>query len=455
MKLTRVLTLMLVMCFFASTAMASPDNNVRVAPNGKGDVLIYPLFFNADGGIETKLTVVNTAQDRSTVAKLVVRSHRYSKELLNFFIYLSPADVWEGTLKYDAEKGYVMYSENNSAQARTNVWASSDDPMNQPLSDLELRKGEHYAEDYGDSKVFGYVYVVNAATSSGDVDEITIGDTTRNINNPETPKPFVKKWFDELASDDVYPDNVLSGWMDFNIEGAYTSRLNATVLADYRVTVKPTLGMDTVFGIDAENTLAEVEAALAKDNIVMPYQATATDASIHFFTFPTKYSYLRDDGGTPLVRPGGNTIRGMDIDYPVSPFFYQNASNMQVQEARDIKDLCVEYTPSVYNQEEEKMDDPEKIFSPFRPETGYMCDEVYFWGAYLSDFEAGVTHYDFGNARTEVDGYSFQGAPVIPFVMEVGAQGLSMAYGSWDDGKVTDAEDVEIPFYQYTGTLVP
>jgi len=126
----------MVMMLATTAWAASPADHVKVAPNKQGDVLIYPFYAAIEGGFETKLTVVNTSRTESTVAKLVVRSEVHSQELLDFLIYLSPSDVWTGTLKWDAaEGGPVMYSDDDSVLSAPDTWASADQPVNQPLID--------------------------------------------------------------------------------------------------------------------------------------------------------------------------------------------------------------------------------------------------------------------------------------------------------------------------------
>lgn len=60
-------------------------NHNTQAPNEKGDLLIFPWFMTADGSWNTKFTVINTDQQNCVVAKLVIRSHVKSSELLDFF----------------------------------------------------------------------------------------------------------------------------------------------------------------------------------------------------------------------------------------------------------------------------------------------------------------------------------------------------------------------------------
>ena len=59
--LKAILSIMIFSMIFAGNAFANTlTDHVAQAPNGKGDVLIFPIYF-ASGGWETKLIVTNTS----------------------------------------------------------------------------------------------------------------------------------------------------------------------------------------------------------------------------------------------------------------------------------------------------------------------------------------------------------------------------------------------------------
>jgi hypothetical protein len=92
----------------------SYTDHVSVAPNGKGDLLILPLYVAADGWT-SRIVIVNSSTTRSAVAKLVVRSYFFSQELKDFLVYLSPADMWIGYIRYDKKTGKTqVYSTDSS-----------------------------------------------------------------------------------------------------------------------------------------------------------------------------------------------------------------------------------------------------------------------------------------------------------------------------------------------------
>ena len=84
----------------AATTMGSVAqlSAMELSEKGVGQALIGPLYF-AQLGFETDVTVVNTRTDAAVKAKVVFRSSVDSVEVLDFIIYLSPGDVWRGTVQ--------------------------------------------------------------------------------------------------------------------------------------------------------------------------------------------------------------------------------------------------------------------------------------------------------------------------------------------------------------------
>ncbi|MCP4687603.1 MAG: hypothetical protein GY859_06095, partial [Desulfobacterales bacterium] len=117
-KLTSCAVLLMAVILFVAPAYAvDQDQHVIQAPNGKGDVLIFPHYIALAGGWETKLIVVNTDTQRSIVAKVIIRSATYSQELRDFLIYLSPADVWTGRIYNHEVDGATIESGDDSVVA--------------------------------------------------------------------------------------------------------------------------------------------------------------------------------------------------------------------------------------------------------------------------------------------------------------------------------------------------
>jgi len=75
-----------------AVGIANMSNAININPDGSGQVLIYP-YYTIDGGNDTLISVVNTANE---VKAVKVRFHESynSREPLDFNLYLSPFDVW-------------------------------------------------------------------------------------------------------------------------------------------------------------------------------------------------------------------------------------------------------------------------------------------------------------------------------------------------------------------------
>ncbi len=416
-NLFKALMLSLLTVFVASSVWAnSPTDHVKIAPNNKGDVLHFPMYAAIAGGFETKFTVVNTSTDTSSVAKLVVRSQRNSQELLDFLIYLTPTDVWTGTLKFDPVDGPIMYSEDDSVLAEPGEFASAKNPFTAALAKPDC-------DD--DMNLLGYVNIINSAT-------------TDEYGSPPVDKEKLYDWYNGLTSisNEVEPQNVLAGWMDFNIADLnLTAGLNAVTLRDYKNEEKLTVAQETRLGLDkANNNLLEVEAALSKDHIAMPY-VKGNDISLHFMTFPTKFTEF-----------DGCTCEGAK-----SPFFSQN---------NETEGCEVVYSANIYDTEEETTTTPKQIVSPApkTPEDAFIA-ELNWVTSTVSPFSEGWINYDFktninetkGYMANETDDIGFTGVPAVPTVLNVGASGLSLKYAAWSDGEVTSTSyGGPLEDYQYS-----
>jgi hypothetical protein len=432
-KLFKVFALFSVLLFL-STPVWSFDyfDHVSQAPNGKGDVLIYPTYLVLDGSFETKIQVINTSEHASAVAKVVIRSAVYSQELRDFFIFLSPTDMWEGVLKI-SNGNVVIYSEDGSTlTSSAPTFASADSPFEfelvQPIcNDTEI---------YGYAEVFlGYVFDEDAF-DDGDRINLTeaivpkeviynayVGDGTLQSPNPiagDFPA-FVDPQYRNILAGNMQIQAPLAGW---------SSALNATVLKDYGVQTALTPAVETVFDAPAaDNNFIEVEAALSKNWVGMPYNydVEGGNFTLHMFNFPTK-----------LMRRTTECIyvpRGLYEGFP------------QV----DVAILGLD-------TEENSKETLTPIVSPFDPEVTTFDEEVSLW--FPSSYEKGWYRYILDNGPTSgetvsLDGLTYTGAPVIPFALNFGADGFSTMYAFWTDGTVTadDLNDLPLRGYQYVNSF--
>lgn len=80
-----------------AVGVISSAQAVHVNPDGTGQVLVFP-YFNGKGGYVTNVNIVNST-DQTKAVKIRFREGRNSNDVLDFNIYMSPEDVWTGTVK--------------------------------------------------------------------------------------------------------------------------------------------------------------------------------------------------------------------------------------------------------------------------------------------------------------------------------------------------------------------
>ncbi len=79
-----------------AAGLATTAHAVNLNPDGLGQALIYP-YYGVNSGNQTIITVVNTANDVKAVKVRFLES-RNSREVIDFNLYLSPFDVWTGSV---------------------------------------------------------------------------------------------------------------------------------------------------------------------------------------------------------------------------------------------------------------------------------------------------------------------------------------------------------------------
>lgn len=381
--------------------------HVTTAPNGKGDLVVYPVYM-ASEGLETKITVINTSLTHSVVAKLIVRSQVYSQEVLDFMLYLSPTDMWIGTLKHGAN-GPVMVS--------TDLSGPTFPSAGQPLA---------VANCSGDTNEYGYVEIIEAWSGT--------------LGAPPVAKDLIRTTYEAfpIPYDVAQTVNTLAGSYMISVPAVgWEASDNAVVFKDYDNLTRLSVGLYTLLGQDSFNLIHEVDAAFNKKNIAMTFNSSSeSGGTLHMFTFPTKQSYI-----------AGNCTYAARF----SPYFPDNGT--------------VRYHMRVQDNEEHTTQDPDDPFSPTDdPEILSMRFELNIKDV-LKDSIKNIPFFDFGwmlyhtflddkvTSSTNRSGQvlAYDGVPVIPVIVDFN-NGLSLRTAAWTDGTVTDGVN-PIPGYQYTAGL--
>jgi len=422
-KLVCCLSVLAMVLTIGTAAMAMNfADHVKIAPNGKGDMLIYPVYAVANGGWETKIWVTNTAVDRSVVAKVVFRSMKNTEELRDFLIYLSPTDVWNCVIRMGASGQPEIYSTDDSALVSTSQWASTDNPLQVDLATPSCAD---------DTNVMGYVEIFMSAHSTSIGTGANSAGTLVSLNAPPVPKQAVWAAHQSAGpgSQNMVTDgiNVLAGHAEFrNLSLGHNSVYSATVFRDYDPTLNNPTGLSpiaytTIGENGAWNSVGEVEAALSKNSIAMPYSSQS--GTVHFLTFPTK------------VTINSATSCGLGRS-SLSPFFQQFVTTTASTH------LCVPFTGTDYDLKENSKKSS-TVFSP-SPAADQLCGEVNYvhgfpyaegWSNYT--FATGTTVFPtMQNKLAAINDGSYTGVPVIGTVINLGADGLWGLNAAYTDGMV-------------------
>lgn len=420
LKYAALIATVLVIC--SSAWAATYTDHINTAPNNKGDMLIFPWYLALDGGWQTKLTVINTDEYYSVVAKVVIRSFKNSDELLDFLIYLTPADVWTGKIYFDTASGKVkIFSDDDSILTDTApTWASATVPVDYPLYDAAC------ADDGG---FLGYIEVIEANYYEIDADG-------KDLPGPGVDKDALWQAHQD-SSIPVATIDVLAGFMEVgNPVLGLSTTYPSTTFRDYENRRKLDAGDETKIGELCNNSMAEIEASFTKDAIAMPY-VKGDNVALHFFTFPTKLTDFSDCADVTTS----------------SPYFLDNMVTSGGNPT------CIEYSLRTYDLTELYPTAPGSPFSggPKSPKK-YFCDEVNIILSSDFAYPEGWGRYIFSDSTSDLtlneDPLSYAGAPVIPTFLYIGTNGLSGAYGAWTDSEVTDGLNALVD-YQYTDLLLP
>ncbi|MEZ5447691.1 MAG: hypothetical protein R3E89_01225 [Thiolinea sp.] len=94
--------------FIGLAGIMSSAQAVHVNADGTGQVLIFP-YFNAHPGYVTNINLINST-DETKAVKIRFREADRSNDVLDFNIYMSPHDVWTGSIAGVEDKGSIIGS---------------------------------------------------------------------------------------------------------------------------------------------------------------------------------------------------------------------------------------------------------------------------------------------------------------------------------------------------------
>ena len=432
----------------------SYTDHVSLAPNGQGDVLVYPLFVATDGW-QSNISVINTS-NQSVVAKIVFRSYAFSQELMDFLIYLSPKDMWVGTIKNGVTDksgavGVGVYSVDSSA-----LYDSGVDPATMPDPFARDEVGKKLEKLFvkplcGDLNTMGYITVVEAWSE-------IVPFTADELADKQKRGKAISSWY--VAAPTGIPGkpvNALSGSIDISYPNGGAAATAAVALKDWKNGTRLTVGNTTALGKDlANNNQREMDAALSKGIVSVPFDNNSTVASWHGFTFPTK--------GSVVVSTGPPCVVTNESDY------FRGAGTVGF------------LTINEYDTDEMHALNP---FSPAQPSG--LPYEFYWVDAGKAVFKQGWIEYTLPGSTTNpvpaapippgtrldinMSGQplAYTGAPVIPLVMNFINDGafpkMTIKSGSYAESVIKGSiggvsgpaiiPSVPLPGYQYSSANVP
>jgi len=428
--------LMVAMMMGGSAWAFNATDHVKVAPNGKGDLLIFPYYFAYPGDYSTKITVINTSSTHSVVAKVVYRTFNWSFEVLDHLIFLSPNDVWTGKLVNVAGVARLQSNDDSilGKMPSGTAFAADSDFGNVTPVDQPLIVAGCPAED---SNTNGYIEVIEAAS------RLESAATTGYAPGQRVAKRHIYDWYYNYVTDltiqngPYSPVNVLTGYQE-NTFGMGATLKQANVFADYFNFSKLDVSRPTWLGQLSNNSLAELEAAMGKHALSIPYIAKSNgDSSVHIFNFPTKLS---------TKNSASCAVYGINNE---SPYWIL------------LNSKCETYTRNIYDLLENSPTDTSDPFSPPKtPSQLKMCGEVEFivQGSSNPMYTEGWIRYIHGKSAATKSGITNSGAPITytgtPVLTSVlywsaARANPSEANAAYTDGDVSVAK-INLPYYQYS-----
>jgi hypothetical protein len=431
-KIRFCLVLLAIFAIMGGTAFAfSPADHVKIAPNGEGDLIFFPWYLAASGGWQTQISVINTSSTYSTVAKVVVRSHNWSDELLDFLIYLTPNDVWTGYIRQGVQGTYI-YSDDDSilvtkpanAMVAADVatyFASPANPVSQAFFAVKCPAASTL-DGKTDSTDYGYVEVIEV-------------NATNTLGSGKLSKHLVYNWYETTENSTMVTENILTGYQEFQnvLVGSYSALTRAQVYADWKnLTFLRTVANTGLLDV-SNNYIGELEAVMAKTKVALPYVWKGDAATLHFFTFPTKLSFK--------AKTSESACNTYTKAYLPGVFFKGF-------------DKCVEYNSAGYDLKENTVGT-----GPFSggTTTNRMCEEMQWINAFIPGdlFTEGWIRYYWSSADystnftlLNTNTGSFIGAPVLASSLYIRSASVSQAEAAWSQNPVTVMQ-VPYPYYQY------
>jgi hypothetical protein len=293
----------------------------------------------------------------------------------------------------------------------------------------------------------GYIEVIEAAA------RIESFAGTGYKTGERVAKKHIYDWYDPLTDGDIQtsafkPVNVLTGYQENTFGGSSTLK-QANVFKDYINFAKLVIATPTRLAQNSNNTLAELEAAMGKIDVALPYIAKPNgDSTVHIFNFPTKLSQY-----------GVNSTCTNYVPYNINPLT-QSPYWMLVN------NKCISVTPTIYDLLENRASS-RYPFSPLPSGAGF-CPELQLAFVLYNNpvYTEGWIRYSFAQSAApktalnrDASSMTYTGVPVLPSVMYWSATRANPveANAAYADGAVYNGVSVggtRLGYYQYNDFLI-
>lgn len=173
-----------------STAFAA---DLTLEADGTGDYIVVPAYFADQNGWETNIKVVNTDTSNAVVAKIVFREHVNSVEKLDFLLYLTPGDEWEGTVYNN--NGNVAVKSTDDTTVFEGVMTTPENPLNKAFAAVSGNEDSTrgYVEVFAVSKVSATAIDPNWVRNTP-LDKVLVYNAYKNN----------KTIWQDVGNDDIY-----------------------------------------------------------------------------------------------------------------------------------------------------------------------------------------------------------------------------------------------------------
>jgi len=263
----------------AAAVIATGATAASLQVDHTGQYLVMPAYYAlSDGNWQTKIRVINTNTTEAAVAKVVIREYATSAEDLDFPIYLTPGDVWEGTIYND--NGVVKLKSTDDSMYVNGAFVSSTNPV-----DVALFDNGPSGNQYGYVEVFGL----------GQVPANTVPGNNWTLNNPMSKSALRDDYIGTRTGGWHGDVTDLTGLEVVSASGAGSERamtLVATTIGDFENTGAMPANIigtdstpDNLIGAGAKD---EIEDALLKDHVFVSYSNNNANETQLLLTQPTK-----------------------------------------------------------------------------------------------------------------------------------------------------------------------